>query len=687
MVGIRIIHHLCVALLLILAAEARAESYALPEACLSRAIAVEGSGYAPCASSSSDGFTEVRRLADGLSDIAWIRQKIEQLQEIRKLELEALQPVLRTLQAGSGTAARESRQLQADLALLFEVSREISVLRRKIRILRREGTGNLLADREDELARLEGIRSAVLEKAPLLNGEAVTQLIEERFRADAPPDEAMMRQALAAVMSDGLRELEKRLEGYARALSAPRPRLEGRLLGEVFRSGVAERDFESERFSGSACRQLRNFQEELRLGRIRSGIADATLIALPLFAGELGLAGRALMLGRGGSQAAATASAARLPEFGMVAASLGLQSKKLSDLNGRCQERLSDFNAHPTREGYRLVQECREERGTQVVLLAAGAGMAGGALAFKTLSSALRARIDASVAAAAGEASEVKPSLVKLLAKDFGVGQYGTITGELRGIRELTRQSKRELAALWPGLVTKERDVRDFIARNALRKEIQGHRIVPLGKLEDYERTIAKDTVELLYVPGANVPHLHKSVNHVGHLAMRIGDRVYHQTGGSGFRIESLREFLTETKKDFKVFGTVLQVSPREREIMRRYFEGLHEKQVPYSFLLNNCAQAVCRALDLAEVRRPRGLAAFDPVLTTAALKRSERRVLKTAYNIDRDLPPAALKAATLSNRAVFYGLPAGAAGAGAYGIIEAVDLLVDYIDSAQEEP
>ena len=218
-----------------------------------------------------------------------------------------------------------------------------------------------------------------------------------------------------------------------------------------------------------------------------------------------------------------------------------------------------------------------------------------------------------------------------------------------------------------------------------INKEINGHKVIPTAELDRYTKEVGKDSIEFLYIPGADVPHLPKSFNRVGHVAMRIGDKVYHQTGGSGFKIETFDNFINSTKKNYKVYGSVLQVSPKEQEIMKDYFTQMHAKQLPYSFLLNNCSHASCSALKLADVDNITKMAQHDPVLTSTLIKRSERVVMQTAYNIDKDLSPSQLKLATASNRAVFYGVPVLTASGAGYAGVQAVDFVVDYINQIKE--
>ena len=54
----------------------------------------------------------------------------------------------------------------------------------------------------------------------------------------------------------------------------------------------------------------------------------------------------------------------------------------------------------------------------------------------------------------------------------------------------------------------------------------------------------------------------------------------------SSAQLDSLDQY----KKNYKVFGQVMQVSEKEKKVMEIYFQKMYDKQLSYSFLTNNCS-------------------------------------------------------------------------------------------------
>lgn len=279
------------------------------------------------------------------------------------------------------------------------------------------------------------------------------------------------------------------------------------------------------------------------------------------------------------------------------------------------------------------------------------------------------------------------PSKLKRIAADFGVGEIRVIRDEVREIKSIMRSRQGEFSGFSSDVPETGARIESFLRANSLDQSVSGYRMIPEHRIGRYLDAIGRDTIELLYVPGAAIPHLPKSVNRVGHLAVRVDGTVYHQTGGSGFRVESMESFLYATKKEHKVFGTVLRVSPREAEVMKSFFQAMSERQVPYSFLLNNCSQAACRAIALSGMERLPRIAGQDPLIVRALAGRSDRVALRTLYNAEKEAVAPELLNPTLKNRIAFYGTPALAATGAAYGGTEALDVLIEYLDQVRNEP
>lgn len=283
-----------------------------------------------------------------------------------------------------------------------------------------------------------------------------------------------------------------------------------------------------------------------------------------------------------------------------------------------------------------------------------------------------------------------EPSGLAVAAGDFGVGRSALIRKEVRSIRGWIQEEARSINGFASDLPETEAALNRFRFATGLHRGPKDVVTVPPRALGPWEQIVGSKSIELLYVPGADVPYLPEKVRHVGHVAVRVGNMVYHQTGGSGFRKETLQQFILETKADHKVYGTVLKASPREQEIMRRYFDAMYERQVPYSFLLNNCSEAACRAMTYAGVVDLPRVAGLDPLIVKKIVARqNDRTVVRTVYNAEKEGDWKELRNAVLRNRMFFYGAPVGVAGITGtgvgYGVWEASDMLSDWITEMRE--
>lgn len=648
----------------------------------------------------------LNKLNGTLKDWSWVEIKTEQLIKLRTFELRTYKPLYRYL-AFDDTPTNEIKKqystFKSDFDFLLETTREIDITLKKINILQKDKLGYIAPDLFEKYKQLQTLKVSLLNRNPILGGEEVEKLIKLSIEKDNTPSpdqfNASFKSDLQKYLLNQRDTIDKysnfknrseykfdekgeKFKSYTNDLASSHPEI----IQDIFSSGIADEDFNDPLFGQSACDYLGKMYAHQAREKVKKTAIEVSLFVAPFLLGEIGLVGRALNLGkllRFGTFLTDEAAAMipRLVSAGAGGLSLGLNANEVYKLKESCKKQYGLYGIKPTQESYESLKACREEYDTQLVIAATGVGALSGALAFKNLSPVLRASFIKNTVQNAPK----KKSVLSLLAKDFGVGQGKIIKQELDGMKKLATANKEKLSALSPRITSKESDIDQFVLKGNINKEINGHKVIPTTELDRYTQEVGKDSIEFLYIPGADVPHLPKSFNRVGHVAMRIGDKVYHQTGGSGFKIESFDNFINSTKKNYKVYGSVLQVSPKEQEIMKDYFTQMHAKQLPYSFLLNNCSHASCSALKLADVDNITKMAQHDPVLTSTLIKRSERVVMKTAYNIDKDLSPSQLKLATASNRAVFYGVPVLTASGAGYAGVQAVDFVVDYINQIKE--
>jgi len=553
--------------------------------------------------------------------------------------------------------------------------KELGILDRKISYLERNKIGRIAPDLYAKRDSLRQIKTALLVKTPLLAGERIEKLLIRVSSDEKIPNELSFRNTLTAELKDYLTRQREHLDVYNAFLAGKEgvnAKDRDMILADIFESGLAESDLVDLNRAEPACHFLANYRNDLAHAEFRRDIINASLVALPLMLGEMGLAGRALAGARLASWGeAATESSIAAARSLSLGAAVGLSANEIGhtrELGQRCMDEYIRFGTRATEDAYKRLLACRDQFTTQRIVSIAAAGLTGAAVLGKIAETVAAARLQPATAA-------------YKLRKDLGIGSNKMILRELDEIKKTVEVEKLGLAGVSRQIVNKESDINRFFGAQGDGATMDGHRVVAGDRLTEYVNTVGNDSAELLYVPGSQIKHLPNGINRVGHMALRVGDKVYHQTGGSGFRIESLENFLNVTKKDYRVYGTVIQISPRERAIMSKFLTRLHDKQLPYSFLLNNCSQVACRAMELAEVDRSRSLTSFDPALVETLLKRSRRVTAKTVYNADRDLPTPGLRVATTATRAVYYGAPVTAGVAAGYAGVSAIDSFLDYLD------
>jgi hypothetical protein len=353
---------------------------------------------------------------------------------------------------------------------------------------------------------------------------------------------------------------------------------------------------------------------------------------------------------------------------------LGTDLNRILEQIDKCKNQETEFNTAPNSEKYIKLKECNEKTGQQILF----AELSLIPLGFTHISPNTLNLLKL-------KSNPVNLDKTYLLFKDFGGGKNKLIKKEIEDIKELVRQDRDKNIKLSNVPKDKKTEINNFLRHD--KAEIQNQAIanIPASRLDLYQESVGKDTIELLYIPGAEVPHLPEAIRNVGHIALRIGDKVYHQTGGSGFKIENFKDFINLTKGKYKIYGQVLKASEKEQAVMENYFKKIKEKKLPYSFLVNNCSQTICRSLSLADFEKVNPVAALDPLFTKMTIERSERVLLKTSYNMDKDVSEFDLKKATLANRAAFYGIPLAVSTAAATGSYQAIDFVIEYLNQIKE--
>lgn len=433
----------------------------------------------------------------------------------------------------------------------------------------------------------------------------------------------------------------------------------------------------------NACFFAKNFYQYTKKEEYKELALDVGLFALPFALGPVGRVGgfaietffgsRLAMWGLGSKE---LATAIRVSDITFQGALLSHEVHAIYDKTNECQKREVDLIENADHYKLNALDSCKSELSNRILTAEISsislAATSIGPRLFKTFSKVLPTEIKA-------------PKVVSLISKDFGGGKNKMIKTEIDAMMKATAREKEAFTHLPSDPKFTKKELSAFLKKEKIDTNPKSPAILEGEKLAAYKKEVTKDTVEMLYIPGSEIPFLPNSVNKVGHVAIRIGDKVYHQTGGSGFKIESFDDFLNKTKKNYKVFGTVLESSEKERKVMEAYFQKMHDKQLPYSFLVNNCSQAVCKAMKLADFENVPAPMQFDPILSTIAAKRSERVMMKTMYNADKDMSVDELRKATVNNRLAFYGIPGAAAGAATIGTYEAADFLIEYLNQAKE--
>ncbi len=272
----------------------------------------------------------------------------------------------------------------------------------------------------------------------------------------------------------------------------------------------------------------------------------------------------------------------------------------------------------------------------------------------------------------------------QILRSQLTIEQYRNLKTKIKNTQKI---NMLELSSYNKQITNKKMIANDFINNHNLKIDNNGFVKITNELLEEYIDEIAKNSIEFLYVPNVQVDPLPKFFNQVGHVAIRVNDKVYTQTGTKGFIIESLDDFILKTKKDHKIYGMVLETSPHERAVMIKYLEKVNKEQVPYNFFSNNCSQINCRALRISKIKNISKFREKDPKLSKDAFEqlfKTQRGVIKTHYGtkFNNDFNKTQFKGTM--NRAFFYGIPIASVSGGSVVSVhlghKLYELLEDFI-------
>jgi hypothetical protein len=587
--------------------------------------------------------------------------------------------------------------------LLVSILKEIKISRRRLHSLYLLGgpQKEITEDEERKLSSLESLKIEILSTTPQLAGKKIEKLATAMSSSEDEQSDGKnlskddFYHALNSDLTEVVLLLKKKDDQYRGFLDSykmddqtvdklqiepPDVRIDQQLFFDVLSVESFGQGNQSIISSDIPCFYIKQYNRNEKIEMWKDIAVDAALILTPILLGPVGIASRALLAARmlkWGHKA--KKSAAFNSSFAMLGADIGIATYDYTLLSKRsddCQAKGAAFYANPNRQLYEATRECEKDiRGDRVILMT-GIALSAGIPLYRQM------KIKKRLLSAYDGVSRQLPDYMKLS------GRFSLLRGlKIRQqVEAVKRRVKVASSPLSREIIDKSSSVGKLVNDNATTKTLYGYTVIDKKLEKQYRRLITKDTVEFLYIPGTKVEFLPNAIQDVGHVALRVGDKVYHQTGTGGFKMERFSSFIHTTKGKNKVFGQVLNVSPDEMDRMKRYFSEIKSSDIPYSFIFNNCSQSACRALDIAEVTKIKGLSALDPSLAHQRVRRSERVAMKTVYNIDQDDSLEAINAAIRRNRVVFYGAPLLAQSGITYGGIEAVDLVIDHIESIVKE-
>lgn len=668
--------------------------------------------------------TEKLKNKDGVSTLLSISEKINapentytlfekkarDFRAVNILTKNRLASMYRSLRDGKKEETYESgileiNNLEQDFIKLTLLSKEANVLQKKFNICLTRCSPSRRLEFLAEIEKVQKLKIALILGSPILANKHFENLMKEMPGPFAENDQlfgkAQFEETLKSALFDNIQTVLSIEDEYAKFESDPEKpifknadqeqikkynaNLVNRFpnISEVIVRDLSAREVHVSAHSDNACYFAENFNKYTNKKEYQAIALDIGLIALPLALGPIGgMSGFGVelffvqRLASWGLKAKEVTSALKAADLSLQGAMVLSSLHSIEQKFNQCQGLEANFIDQASEQKLSELNQCKKDLADSI-FLSQLSSISMGATSFTPKAIELLKRLPIP--------KFKTPETIRLVLIDFGVGNNTMIKKEIQQMIALTKNENKNIIKISNEIVDKKSEIELFKAATNHKNDAKTATIITPSQLDNYQKLVAKDSVELLYIPGSDIPFLPNSVNKVGHIAFRIGDKVYHQTGTKGFKVETFDHFLKVTKKEYKVFGQVMQVSEKEKVVMESYFQKMYEKQLPYSMLMNNCTQAVCRAMSLASFEKINPLSKFDPVFANLQLQRSKRVVMKTLYNAEKDLTEKELKKATVNNRLAFYGVPLGAAAAGSTGTYEAVDFFIEYLNQVSQ--
>lgn len=695
-------------LILLLSFISNAYGFEMPPACTSK---VEVSHCDSCSKSKKEninGLLEIsEKILNPISNYQLFEKKAKELKAANIILKDKLASMFRSLRDGKKEPTYESglknvNAIEVDFKKLTELSKEANHLERKFNVCLNNCSASHKLEILDAIKKVQKLKTILLIGQPILANKSFEKKMSEMTDQFADNDQFFSRsqfeESLNSALFDNLQTILKKDSEYEHFIDDnDKPIFKNASLKEIsdYNSNlitkfpIISEDIAKEfainevlniNENKSACFFVDKYFKYTKKKEYQELALDAGLFALPFALGPLGRVGEIsvdLLFGERlaiwGLKGKAVLNATKVTDLTLQIAMAGNEASGIYEKYKKCQEAETSFLTSADANKLHELDICKKELSDRIFISElSSATLLTSTIAPKTIS--LLKSLTTSE-------NSSKPKVFNLLLKDFGDGKNNAIRNEIKAMIDSTKKESKLLLGLSSEVKDTKVGLEAFSKKNNLIVDANKSTAISPDILKDYEAKIGNDTIELLYIPGSDVPFLHDSINKVGHVAIRIGNKVYHQTGGSGFKIETLDEFLNKTKKKHKVFGQVIQASEKEMKVMELYFQKMYDKQLPYSFLVNNCSQAVCKAMSLADLENVNPLIRHDPFFTQMQINRNERVVMRTLYNADKEGTEKELTKATINNRLAFYGVPmATGAAVGTIGY-EAVDFVIEYLN------
>ena len=680
-----------------------------------------------------------KQILGPVDDLTFYKNKASNLRKMNTLLKGKLASMFRTLRDGKGEPTHiqgysEIERVRGDFNRLTILTKESLILKAKHNVCMFNCSAQGKLELLNDLAKIQKLKTILILNNPILANSNFEKLLIDMpakiVESDEMFDDKIFNSTLQTALLVNLNSILKNEDEYyslfdennTPVLNLKNPEdlktinkkliAKYPLISEAIVLDVSEKDLASNSLS-SACRLSRVYKDLLSKKENQEMAIDVALFTIPFALGPIGrLSGTAFeltilpRLASYGLKATETDKMLNLGVLTLQGSIIGRDLSSFAEHVSKCNNEEVKFISNATKDKLNNLEECKDNLTQRIFLTELSLVPMGlTSIAPHTITLLKSGFNPKNIQNEAGiikktSASEIlsaiglkEPKITKplservgLLFKDFGGGKNKVIKKEIDDILNVVREEKNHNSGLSNIPKDKTSDLNKFFKQApppSPAKLTPVH--ISADHLSEYEKLIGKDTIELLFIPGADVPHLPQAIKRIGHIAFRIGDKVYHQTGGSGFRIESFANFLNSTKKDYKVYGEVLKASEKEQKVMASYFQKVYDKKIPYSFLANNCSQTICRAMGLADIEKMNPVVSLDPLLTKLVVQRNDRVILRTVYNVEKDLNEKELLKANLANRAAFYGVPLAGAGLVGASSYRAIDSVIEYLEQIKD--